>query len=96
MDFDSIPDEGPESVKAPPIAQNAAPKQVIDFDALPDDSEKYQSGSQTLLAGLEGVGRVFAGPLATGAEQFLSSRLNVPGLTPEARAAREARSIGEV
>ncbi len=45
--------------------QTAAPgPQVPSFDSLQDDSEKYSTPSQQLRAGIEGVAKGVAGPLA--------------------------------
>lgn len=85
MDFDSIPTEQPD--KTAPTSFDAIPDQISgqesSFDDMPDDSDKYKTGGQQAIAGLEGVAQGVAGPLATLAETKLL------GVKPEDIAGRE-------
>lgn len=42
----------------------------MDFDSLPDDSEKYDTAGQTALAGVEGAGRGLLGPIPDVLQKF--------------------------
>lgn len=71
---DSIvpPEDLPEDVAAPPAADNEVPQSDLPDDVTGSDTqEKYGSGAQQAIAGVEGIAKGFAGPLATGAERLL-------------------------
>lgn len=76
MDFDSMPEDKPSD------------KNLLDFDSIPDETEKYNTPLQQIGAGVEGVAKGFAGPIATGLELGLS-KLGVPGLSAEEQRNRE-------
>lgn len=70
--FDSMVDDSqPQATPQAPPANTGA----INFDALQDDSEKYNTPGQQAIAGVEGIAKGVAGPLATATEKYL---LNVP------------------
>jgi hypothetical protein len=88
MDFDSLVDDsvaaqGTANQSGAPVAQQqaAAPQAPLMFDQLEDDADKYGTFSESVKAGLEGLAKGVAGPLATGAERLL-------GVSPEAMEAR--------
>lgn len=80
-DFDSLVDDGQQpaasQAQSLPVTQQQSPiagtqsNALPSFDALQDDSEKYGSGSQQAITGLEGAAKGLAGPLATYAETHL-------------------------
>ncbi len=66
VDFDSLQDDSAQQAKASAPAQDQGAQPS--FDSLQDDSEKYGSPGQQIAAGLEGIAKGVAGPLAPAAE----------------------------
>lgn len=90
----NINDLDPKDISsAPPADSNSTLnlRQLNPADIQTEEDfndEKYGTPGQQALAGIEGLGKGFAGPVLTGAER-LASAAGVPGLTPQDQAARE-------
>lgn len=91
VDFDSLQADAPPAQSPTTAAPGGSGHAGVDFDSLTDDSEKYGTLGQTVLAGVEGGFKGALGPVATGAEALLT-KAGVPGLKPEDQAGREEAS----
>lgn len=78
-DFDTMVDDSQSQVPVVPQSSTNQPS----FDSLQDDSEKYSTPGQQAIAGVEGLAKGIAGPLATGFEKHI---LDIPAKDIRSRA----------
>lgn len=81
--------QAPDQSEEIPVDQVKLDAPEIPSDQVTLDKDKYSTPGQQALTVAEGVGKGFAGPIATAAELGLS-KMGVPGLSAEEQEGRQA------